>query len=375
MKKTNNIVQKSIAEEAIEWAAEEIGSRAKTEAGRKKAVEDYTAKNGIKGIGYSYEGNTIAERYENRLYKIAKDEMDSFFSELENIKKERKELKKYPDYTRFLVSKMGEVQKTYKNKAGILLDGWANNILQNIAFGDIFSSSRYRKIYKGNNCLSPGMRTDTNGKYGWDEVVWHYADYTAIINPAKNKIAYRTDKSDNFEIFSIIRNKMMVRGKVYSSPIIPKKITLKPHTLRRYYTIAIPQYSSITWVWDREEKAGYYMHNGEKYHTPQNPTGTTQARKYFYEAVEAFRKRRNERIEKSKEDKIFANLDKIFVEIEDSINAGNCKVSTNEWSEKMKNQVGATGECAIRADLIWNLRNDSYARRAILQASKHHKII
>lgn len=46
---------------------------------------------------------------------------------------------------------------------------------------------RLRKTYEGSlawNCK--GIRTETNGKWGWDKVSWHYADYFFCIAPDRS---------------------------------------------------------------------------------------------------------------------------------------------------------------------------------------------
>lgn len=301
--------------------------------------------------------------------KVVKEKM--------TIEEERKLLKRYPVWVRGILATHSEVKKTYRSRQGLYVDGWKRDIIAEIAMQDLFKGTGYRKKYPGENCDTPGIRTRTNGKCGWKKVVWHYADYTAIADRSGHKIAYRTNPTDQFEIFYSIGSLLMARGKIYRKPVVidPQAVVWKPRHLRRFYSLSIPAGSGITWEWNREEGMGYYRHGGEKYHTPAIPDTNRNSRSYLREAVQAFRKRKHERIEKEKEAKIFSQLDRIFVQFEDSIKAGNCYALSEVWANKMKSLVGAEGDCAIRADVIWGQRSDAYARRAILQAAKHSHLL
>jgi hypothetical protein len=61
----------------------------------------------------------------------------------------------------------------------------------------------------------------------------------------------------------------------------------------------------------------------------------------------------------------FAALRSVYVAVEDSIAAGNCAPTTNQFAAQVWKQIGASGPCAVRADVVMTARDDSYTRRAL----------
>ncbi len=60
-----------------------------------------------------------------------------------------------------------------------------------------------------------------------------------------------------------------------------------------------------------------------------------------------------------------AALRGIYLSVEDSIAAGNCSSSTQQFAKRVWNELGASGPCAVRADLVISTRDDYYTRRAL----------
>lgn len=356
---------KDIEAEAFAWALTESGSKAKTKNGKEKAVSRWLENN--KGT------QQLKELYLDYLQGYAKKEMVSDFKHRKEVAKERKQIKAYPTWTRYHLAKTQEVKKTYQSKAGtMLIDSWIERIIKDTAYHDVFDSTRYRKTYAGKNSVEHiGHREEDNNKYGWDRVVRHYADYTAI--EKNGRIAYRYSGSKEFEIFYHYKNYLKIRGRVYKKLAeIKAETVLAPHNLRRFYNLAIPENSPIKWVWDVEEKAGYYLYGTEKYHTVTTPKKSS--RRYLQIAVRAFKKRKKEKLNTARAQRVFKNLNRVYVRAEDSIASGNCETETNNMRDKLAKELHAEGGFSIRADYLWKKRNDNYVRRAILRASEHAHI-
>ncbi|TAL13916.1 hypothetical protein EPN95_04485 [Patescibacteria group bacterium] len=234
---------------------------------------------------------------------------------------------------------------------------------------------RLRKTYRGENRV-PGIRTETNGRSGWNCVSWHYADYAAILRPDGRKIwaQYPGGSISEYPVTALGTAK--IGGEIIQPE--PKKIApaIRPHHLRRYYSSPVSRLTAISWMWDRQENAGYYLLEGEKYHTPPRPEGPASA--IYREAVRAFSKRREEKRASALRERAELILrtpgqaDRHYVAIEDSLAAGNCRTQTEAFAQQARTEIGAIGPCAVRADVILRIRDDSYSRRAVLQAIMAH---
>lgn len=55
----------------------------------------------------------------------------------------------------------------------------------------------------------------------------------------------------------------------------------------------------------------------------------------------------------------------IFLATEDSIAAGNCQSATTQFAAQIWREIGASGPCAVRADVVLMARDDYYTRRAL----------
>jgi hypothetical protein len=61
-------------------------------------------------------------------------------------------------------------------------------------------------------------------------------------------------------------------------------------------------------------------------------------------------------------------LQQVFVTLDDSLAAGNCRPASEMVASQMWARLGAAGPCAVRADLLLSFRDDSYTRRAVAVA-------
>jgi hypothetical protein len=66
-----------------------------------------------------------------------------------------------------------------------------------------------------------------------------------------------------------------------------------------------------------------------------------------------------------------AGYKSLWLTVEDSIAAGNCKPATDQFARQIWDRLGASGPCAVRADVVLAARDDNYVRRAIGVALTH----
>lgn len=88
-------------------------------------------------------------------------------------------------------------------------------------------------------------------------------------------------------------------------------------------------------------------------------------------AREAIQKRRDERLAELQDISNNFPVARIFVERQDSLDAGNCRAHTDSFIEKLQQSLGLQGDFALRADELLSLRNDNFTRRAVIQAYRN----
>jgi hypothetical protein len=64
----------------------------------------------------------------------------------------------------------------------------------------------------------------------------------------------------------------------------------------------------------------------------------------------------------------------VFISVDDSYQAGNCKPMTDQFASQVYRTIGATGPCAVRADVVLSLRDDGFVRRALAVAQRHQEL-
>ncbi|MBT9169524.1 MAG: hypothetical protein DDT19_02884 [Syntrophomonadaceae bacterium] len=324
--------ERNIIEEATTWALEQSGSRVRKKENIKKAVE--------KWLG----GRELIPTY------------------LSTVEREQEALQEIPTYARYRYTTIPQLREEYRKFAGTIdVPDYIEKAVAQLAYHIQFASSRLRKRYQGENMRKAGIRTQDNGNYGWNRVVWHYADYSAVISADGTRIY--VDYGKGFREYQILTSGGCVIGKQYiRKPEEKSKITFKPHHSRRLYESAI-RGDGVVWRWNMKEKAGEYIHiaSGESYHTP---IYTAEPKKVFREAVRAFRLRRNEKKRKQAELK---SLERVYVTAEDSIAAGNCRVRTENFQKELAEKYGMP-IIAISATALLAMRDDNYTRRAVRYA-------
>lgn len=274
----------------------------------------------------------------------------------ERAKNEMLELKQHPAWARYYIATCPENRKKYRRYAGTrTLPPDIREKIEAMAYETFFSESRLRKTYEGKNAY-PRVRTETNGRSGWDCVSWHYADYFAVIAPNGKKIYINVGKGYDYiyisEHFSSFAGEKSRREKPESPPVVITHRATR-RGLKKYLRM-----SRMSIQYDRETSSPMFITaTGEKYHF----TPSRFPKNEFRRAVNAFRKRRQEKIE---EKQFMQRAQTVFVGVADSIAAGNCVTET----EKFANQYYSRGIGAVRGDAILRMRDDRYTRRAVARA-------
>lgn len=79
--------------------------------------------------------------------------------------------------------------------------------------------------------------------------------------------------------------------------------------------------------------------------------------------------RARKRVEEACRAASMASMRRIWVGVEDSLRAGNCEPITKQVAARVWGKIDAVGPCAVRADVLLGVRDDAYARRAVVAAS------
>ena len=364
---------------AIQYAFQQSESRAQTAAGRLRAVWTWVGSLARReeGIDETRE-QSLVRLYLDAQHAEAAREYRQEMTRRESWPKLRKEAAAVPGYVRALLyddRAPASTRLAWQRIAGELLGpGYRCDRIAEVAFGRAHWG-RLRKCYEGENCPKVGIRTETNGKGGWNKVSWHYADYCAIRSRDGRLVWVRYPNGDEYEYVFTPNGTGRIDGKIVRRPEKRSEPTVRPHHLRRYYRAAIRPISGITWVWSREEKAGYYQSaDGERYHTEARPSGP--AKRHFLVAVQALQKRRAEKVRTAArlvaEERVRTQADRIYVQIEDSIAAGNCPTGTRQFAGLLLTELTGGYPAAVRADVILARRNDNFTRRACVQAALAH---
>jgi len=287
--------------------------------------------------------------------------------------RERKALAKLPAAVRYHYAS-ARLQARYRRWAGEKI---ANVTVSRLAY-DLTDFGRLRKTYAGRWTARPTIRTQDNGKCGWDKVVWHYANYCAV----------RLDQTPIHRVFFAYPEHTEI---VYGTPrglyrekqfyaYHPQRlvaVTVHAHHIVRALRAHCPAICEIRW--DREARRPEIVEKstGERYHVETTPHRETEwYRSQILAAVAAFRKRRLEAATSAArtaaEARIRERAESVYVSVEDSYDSGNCHPLSDQFASEMWAALGAVGPCAVRADLILARRDDSYTRRAVLAAAIAH---
>lgn len=322
--------------------------------------------------------NNVVDTYLTYLKDCAIKEMKQDFAEREAYQKEKKSLRKYPSFARYYYAKHQSYK--YKKFAGTrCITEEIEKILRKSVFNNLQNYTNYRKIYEGINADEAGWRTEDNGKWGWNKVVWHYADYIAIMSKDKKQIFL--DDSYHSTICKLSPNQrfLKIKNEIFKIELRKEKYDVKIHSLRRVYTQAIHHAAKnfIKLVYNNKNLELYYLDvkTGEKYHLNTKDYGQAKRATMIFKdnVVPAFRKRRAEKKAEDKRiqaEKYLAEHSKeIFVTRDNSLDAGNCVTYTDDYIAKLNKAIFPARLKSIRADVLLKLRDDDYTHRACVNAA------
>lgn len=147
---------------------------------------------------------------------------------------------------------------------------------------------------------------------------------------------------------------------------------LKPHHIMHLLSKFI--HAPLVLRWDMKHNLPVVCDGAELYHVDLSKFAYNAAglRGAVQCAISALRKRRDEKERTAKSEKVTAflaaHLDRVFVDLEDSYRSGNCVPMSDRFAKEIWDRLGA-GPCAVRADVVLAMRNDSYTQRAVRQAA------
>lgn len=290
----------------------------------------------------------------------------------------QKEVKKENRRTIFNdLHKNVEAYRIYKYGNNIKDNSIKDVILNNIELLIDMDWERKRKqtgCVLTDNLKSVGLFTETNGRGGWDKVSWHYNNiyftqtgnkillvsntctevYKYKISKLNNRIYltngnsdYRFDlkRRENIDLIKVRRNIMKHYNKILDSG----KLIV-------------------------DSKKLCYVEHNEMYHFADNDlTSKTFSKKIEYAHSQIERRRNEKYVAHLLNNLQSLNLSSIFVERQDSLNAGNCVTMTDSFIKEIKEKFNLdSDQFALRADLLLKYRNDNFTKRAVIQSYKNH---
>lgn len=238
---------------------------------------------------------------------------------------------------------------------------------------------RLRKKNSGDSSLYAGIRTETNGKSGWDCVSDHYADYVLIKSPDNKKIFIQF-KGTSIEK-ALCNNRFVLNGQVYN--LVSKKQTsfntarIQCKILKKagFQAKVVRQTEDlVAFGSDKSSKTGQLYcivkwNNTHWYHCEnQHLISVCDLKAKF----DKFTKVENEKQLNEKCMLLIKNQpEKIWVSKEDSLQAGNCLPGT-ELFEKIVNRKLQTDFIigAVRADVLLSIRSDNFVLKAVQYAAR-----
>lgn len=224
---------------------------------------------------------------------------------------------------------------------------------------------RLRVHETGNVSLLPGVReTGSNRDWNKRSTLRRFLDYT-LIRPRNHAryytMYYATDKAHHTIFASPDHYRIddePIKTWCKDRPVLAERFPV--HIQRRILSAHAPAVLSVDY--DREAKHLMLVDStGEQWHL--NPVcSPASAHRQVRDAVSDLRKRRAEKI-------AITHPERVWVQLEDSYEAGNCRSLTDKFAHDYLSQIGAVGPVSTRADLLLSIRNDSYTRRAVAYAA------
>gem|GEM_PF-6340770 len=224
------------------------------------------------------------------------------------------------------------------------------------------------QVHQTGECVRPqnvGVRTvGSNRDWNRRSTLQRFADYS-FIAPARHGQFYSGFYVDSSRGEHIVRvsphhyriDREEIRTRKFTAQWTPP---LPTHIQRRILAVHVP--SMLTIRYDREAKKLMLIdRGGEQYHLGYIATANS-ARMQVAAAIIAFRKRRAEKI-------TIEHPERVWVGVEDSYAAGNCRAMTDQFAADLRRRLGAEGDVCVRGDVILAARNDIYSRRAVSYAA------
>lgn len=232
------------------------------------------------------------------------------------------------------------------------------------------------RVHTTGECVTPsrvGVRqTGSNSDWHKRSTLQRYADYS-LISPAKHGpvCAMHYVSADHSEL-RVLRTAhfIQIEGcrpvKLTPKPAVPKLVRAAVRLLIAHGRDAYIERS------DKPIRERVCIGRGEdQYHLSIDwtPKGfAASVLRAGETAITEIRKRHTERHLVTRNAEldalIAAHRDSMYVEVADSLAAGNCESVTMQFARQVWERLGAQGPAAVRADQILSVRNDSYTMRA-----------
>ncbi len=227
------------------------------------------------------------------------------------------------------------------------------------------------QVHETGECVHPDFarmrETGSNTDWNKRSTLRRFADYCLIAPTAihGNVTMYYHSTDGSRHLVFASQNYLKVDD--WEKPLhnyqslYPRKYVHTTHIQRRILAPHVPAVLNVEY--DRDAKKLMLVDGwGEQYHLNQ-VTDSANARSQVREAVTGLRKRRAQKI-------AVTNPETVWVTVEDSYNAGNCRAMTDSFVAEYLAKIGAGGPVSTRGDLLLSIRDDSYTRRAVAQAAQ-----
>jgi hypothetical protein len=224
-------------------------------------------------------------------------------------------------------------------KPGVLCEC---NAVRRAAY-DAVDWGRLRKHAHGiNSAYGAAVREETNGKSGWDKVVWRYADYGCVLSPDGKKVAYSVQRD---RIGPIWKVSPCFRGRFFLDGCPVRLWMPEPprYQLRLRDCLRLLQNAGFTAYLTRQTKGQIAAGSGDRGREGELVLIVDLGKLGFYHAearpnvvaiVREAARRREENREQSELEVIVARGEAagVYVCAADSYRAGNCRPGTASFA-------------------------------------------
>lgn len=257
-----------------------------------------------------------------------------------------------------------------------------NNKLAGMAY-EAVDWGRLRKRGTGKSSVwGAHMREESNGKSGWDRVVWRYADYGLVLSPDGKKIAVQVKSGAKWQVRPVWRKRFQFAGQLVNmNDPFDNRYRIRLRDCKRLLVAAgfdaylarqsAEQISAGSGERgrDSDHKRVLVVNLGKYgyYHAVARADVVACVRSALAARKDSFRKEQIERF--------LSSGGVVFVAIDDSLAAGNCRPGSDAFAEVVRKHLGvesADAIGAVRSDVLLQLRDDQFVRRAIYSAAVRH---